>query len=462
MRRMIALAALAFLVTFGGVYCSNREYAVDPYTESEQSLHDSDLPPTPGAATYVADAPRKAEYVEEVIGPQGGSVSAGDITVLVPRGAVDGSVVFSIRRPGHNSDQSRPVLAEFGPHNVDFAEPVSVRFSTKGTSAAGVHAYLARWDQGRSEWTGLATTLVGSDFVQAETEHFSSVALHPCVPAVDPTAEGCPSSVPDNCASCAGIYNGWSFGECTSHRDPWFIDEDRDGFDDYCENDLASDFAPELRLASDCNWDTGLDRMGGEYYHVAQPFVDTIRLGYLPAYYLDCGAPTVLAQPHTGDSEFIFLDATFNSSSNHWRTRKVFLSAHCKTPNDGDCMWWGPGHFFWVDDISLGAPVVWVSLAKHANFPNKDVCDGSKDSCVHSGPTHRFPVGQEGNIGSSHHRFVDCTTGRSSSTMKDTGETECLWGWNRFNGWQANEEGIAPTGYGEILFSFGFYHGRSL
>ena len=67
----------------------------------------------------------------------------------------------------------------------------------------------------------------------------------------------------DPCPACEGLFiAGWSEEACLSYGG-W--DPDADGVNNGCENALAAAFAPQLIMMHDCNWDYGLNRMGGEY-----------------------------------------------------------------------------------------------------------------------------------------------------------------------------------------------------
>lgn len=114
-----------------------------------------------------------------------------------------------------------------------------------------------------------------------------------------------------------GLEIGWSAAECLRAD----TDPDRDGTDEGCELALARAFAPRF-IVSDgaCNWDdsVGPGRLGGEYYFAAQRArgPGSVRIAYLPAYYLDCGwsGPKCWLWPrhcaaHTGDSEAVVVEA---------------------------------------------------------------------------------------------------------------------------------------------------------
>jgi hypothetical protein len=287
-----------------------------------------------------------------------------------------------------------------------------------------------------------------------------------------------PCMLDDPNPNALGLFTTWSEEMCVevTPGTAW-QDLDEDGVHDYCENATAAAFAPTLIVASqDCNWDQGLGRMGGEYFWAVQAKTRTdpatqmpytvLRVAYLPAYYWDCGNASsfppaqIVAPPHSGDSEFILLDARYDTASHHWRTVAVFLSAHCGTGSDDNCKWYGPSSIDeWVDGRLLGAPYVWVSRGKHANYVTEDQCDRLFEDCELD-TLMPFPVGNVlANIGSRLHPMRDCAPPLSNSTMVNHSLTECMWSHNniwdpplgRFNGWQSAIVGDPPGPYGRWL-----------
>jgi hypothetical protein len=108
-----------------------------------------ELAPSTGESTATAvegllwSSPVKHETASKVIGPKGGSLSAGGMKVVVPKGAVGTDVTFSVTRVG-----GRIVAYEFQPHGARFQVPVQLEFETKGidwsslagaTHVAGAH-----------------------------------------------------------------------------------------------------------------------------------------------------------------------------------------------------------------------------------------------------------------------------------------------------------------------------------
>ena len=106
------------------------------------------------------------------IGPAGGRVDFQGFTIVVPAGAVDKVTMFTIRLPVDPKGSQR-VVAEFGPHNVAFAKPVTIGFPYRGTSIEGdpTIARVVWWNDG---WVSMGGT-VSADGSQifTQTPHFS-------------------------------------------------------------------------------------------------------------------------------------------------------------------------------------------------------------------------------------------------------------------------------------------------
>lgn len=254
-------------------------------------------------------------------------------------------------------------------------------------------------------------------------------------------------------------------------------DADQDGLADPCELALSRAFAPLLMMhATRCTLPSaGTDeRIAGGYFHAAQPVQGVVRLVYMPAYYRDCGwdgleCILVDCSGHAGDSEIIAVDVR-QLQSGAWVTEGIFLSAHCFGSAKDDCRWYRDrdlDRFEWVDDLERGAPVVWVSDARNANYPSHAACERGHwriDSCDAASVPYRFPVTPERNIGSRAVPIVDgdhapgCVSGRfvePADRMIVAGDAlECFWNAaSAFGGWQG--AGPGATAYGRYLDHLG-------
>ena len=249
-------------------------------------------------------------------------------------------------------------------------------------------------------------------------------------------------------------------------------DQDADGLSDDCETALATAFAPLLMMhRTRCTLPSAHaeDRVPGGYFHAAQPVRGVVRLVYMPAYYRDCGwngpkCVFVDCEGHAGDSELIVVDVRRNQAG-AWFTDAVFLSAHCFGRSDRGCRWYRESDlraFEWVDGIERGAPLVWVSDARNANYPSYGACERGHmrmDTCQRNSVPYRFPVVPARNIGSRAVPFVrpsqpaGCASGRfvepSDILVVAPAALECFWDESkRFLGWQGSihEEGATPYG----------------
>ncbi|MEQ1855807.1 MAG: hypothetical protein ABL963_05000 [Longimicrobiales bacterium] len=246
---------------------------------------------------------------------------------------------------------------------------------------------------------------------------------------------------------------------------PTGSDSDFDGLSDSCELGVAARFAPILVVSpSACNWDAVSERLQGAYLFGVKPTPRGLRVVYLPAYLQDCGwagAKCLLrlrggCSPHTGDSEFIAVDLTVDSSATRWQVEQVFLSAHCFGDNDPDCRWHIPSELEWLEDT----PFVWVAEGKNANYRSRSACDSGHwyfDTCDRNERSTRFPITSSAqNIGSERAPFPQhlddpgCVVASEAIMLAGGGGTECIWTDSIFHGWQDASEG-GSTGYRRYL-----------
>lgn len=309
------------------------------------------------------------------------------------------------------------------------------------------------------------------DTAIAPTVAMSPLVVDPC--STDPYADGCVTLPPPPAPQ--GLDIGYSWTACSTVAAA--TDLDRDGVNDGCERALAAAFAPELVINTfECNFDRSLDRMGGEYLYAVQLIVQSTgaryRIAYMPGWYRDCGDPATGISGHGGDSEFIIVDVVYRSLDASrpptWQTLQVFLSAHCGAWNGRDCQWWDAGYWEregrWVNNIQYGAPVVWVSNGKHANYYSKGKClTGSvgADDCLNNARTTRYPIAYAWqNVGSNAVPYAFeatpndyATTGipaHSGSPMTLPDAREHFWKTADadFRGWRGYD---GSTPYGKML-----------
>jgi len=226
-------------------------------------------------------------------------------------------------------------------------------------------------------------------------------------------------------------------------------DADGDGLWDDCEYQLAAAFAPELVLASAHETFTGR-----EPHWVARPLEWTasgetaVLIMYLLSYYVDGGTDSPICrnyfaepicQGHYGDSEWILLKVEYDSETEHWVLKLAEYSQHSTAG------WYEATTKAYptalVYPTHIGAyPRAYVSVNKHANYPNPDACDDGGfwgfDYCFLDS-YERVTVTPWSGLGSRQLHAVsqDCIAS-SNPIYSGNGETECYWTVREFGGWQ--------------------------
>jgi hypothetical protein len=104
------------------------------------------------------------------IGPQGGSLRILDFEVIVPPNAVSKVTRFAIRLPVDPGIADH-ALAEFEPHNVQFAQPVTLRLPYRGTSAESSTSSILWWNG--AVWVRYPTIVLPDGRLETTTTHFS-------------------------------------------------------------------------------------------------------------------------------------------------------------------------------------------------------------------------------------------------------------------------------------------------
>jgi hypothetical protein len=209
-------------------------------------------------------------------------------------------------------------------------------------------------------------------------------------------------------------------------------DADQDGFNDDCEYRLAAAFAPELRFTAGDGSPSRETYWAVTYKPGFWPS-STVTIAYLLGYHRDGGHPLVAgATAHVGDSEFIFVELRSTGGA-FWDGHRAYTSAHWRVGfpgvdrsetheyNDLQYAYWagGPARFY-------------VAKNKHASYNSAAKCNWNGDVC---GPSHFSETVQVlpgRNVGSSHHRLVDCVGSVQPALYPGT---ECFWTPIKFKGW---------------------------
>jgi hypothetical protein len=114
-------------------------------------------------------------WAKQWIGPAGGRLEFHGFAIDVPAGAVPRSTQFSIRLPVDTKGAER-VVAEFGPHAVDFAVPVTIELPYVGTSVegSGDAATVLWWNTGANDWVDMGASISEDGLrMRTTTGHFS-------------------------------------------------------------------------------------------------------------------------------------------------------------------------------------------------------------------------------------------------------------------------------------------------
>jgi hypothetical protein len=314
-------------------------------------------------------------------------------------------------------------------------------------------------------------------------------SLDPTRPDPECTGPGCsggasPGDATVTCIGCTpggsrpipdgGLDLGFSYSYCTS---PSGDDADQDGVRDGCEEMIAQQFAPVLRIDQN-------DRCSGRepYWSVARwsgPIgsAGSVKIMYFLSYYLDCPNSALLwgNTGHDGDSEWIIHTiTTYAQAPTRWYSYSVTTSAHYGEQTDAtSTMDYGS----WPE-YAYGyriAPVVWVALDKHANYSSRGACEDGAiwwDSCGYPWRDEWVQVlsHTEANVGNNWSdpaavRLKDLVQSRYPSVIGF--ETERIWGSmhqrvvphlaEQFCGWYLySGSRSCASGYGRPVYEYAF------
>lgn len=169
-RRGLTALALALLLSA----CGDTETAIEPRV-SPRFSESIELHPEEAAqlARYTAGPPQLLSGLAlGMIGPRGGSVRLAGFEIIVPPGAVDRLTTFTIYLPVRIPDAAELVMAEFGPHNRIFRQPITIRAPHDGTTAQTDEGTRILWWDGDA-WVGYPTRLLDDGRLETMTTHFS-------------------------------------------------------------------------------------------------------------------------------------------------------------------------------------------------------------------------------------------------------------------------------------------------
>ncbi len=105
-----------------------------------------------------------------ILAATGGFVELNGFRVDIPAGALPHDATVTIDLPG-DAVLAKRVMAEFGPHGMQFNQPVTISFPLTGVLLAGP-VEVARWEDGH--WVGLGGWIsAGGTRLNGTTPHFS-------------------------------------------------------------------------------------------------------------------------------------------------------------------------------------------------------------------------------------------------------------------------------------------------
>lgn len=297
-----------------------------------------------------------------------------------------------------------------------------------------------------------------------------------------------------------GVYISSTINQASCINSDIYQDTDGDGLADICEQNLADTFNPSLRYCGcDLAW-------GGEPTYAAQPVQVTsgvwvIRIMYMPSYYNDAGddRPCVgglvtLCEGHYGDSEAILLDVIYNSNTQHWVLNSAYLSQHegymwyngsSRAPFPETVGGYEMHEWYGANTLPVvagqyptafsynhpgGAPIIWVSPNKHANYADETECNNgggwwlfAHDNCSSNASFTQMylydnNVGPR-NVGSTGTRLMNCVSSYSPFYQPNN-HPECYWTDDHFTGWtgiNGSGQQTASPGYKvRLLDQWGF------
>ena len=161
--------SLALFLAAVGTGCSDAARSPLAAEPAGPSLSSSDM----GELARFRSKPQvTVAWAKKWIGPEGGRLDFMGFAIEVPRGAVNKTTMFSIRLPVDPSG-SEHVLAEFGPHAVNFSTPVFIELPYRGTTLeSGAAPTVVWWNTG---WVDVGGAVTADGLrLRTGTDHFST------------------------------------------------------------------------------------------------------------------------------------------------------------------------------------------------------------------------------------------------------------------------------------------------
>jgi hypothetical protein len=168
------LPSLVLVALFVVPGCADREVPTALAPATAPSFGQGGSPDLSHVATFRKRPSFTIAWAKKWIGPEGGRLDFQGFAIVVPAGAVDKVTQFSISLPVDPQGSER-VVAEFGPHNQPFAQPVTIEFPFQGTSIeTSTTATIVWWD---GEWVNMGASRTADGLrLKTRTNHFSTYA----------------------------------------------------------------------------------------------------------------------------------------------------------------------------------------------------------------------------------------------------------------------------------------------
>lgn len=171
-RKLVPTLALLALVAGSG--CADRGVPTALAPAAAPSFGQGGSPNLASVATFRQRPSVTIAWAKKWIGPEGGRLDFQGFAIVVPAGAVDRVTQFSISLPV-DPQGSEHVVAEFGPHNQLFAQPVTVELPFRGTSIEGSTSPTIVW--WNDQWVDMGASLTTDGLrLKTQTNHFSTYA----------------------------------------------------------------------------------------------------------------------------------------------------------------------------------------------------------------------------------------------------------------------------------------------
>jgi hypothetical protein len=121
----------------------------------------------------------------EIVGPSGGTVSMGGVSLLFPTGALAADAPITVAPtsmpPGY---EAASAAYQFGPDGTTFAQPITVSIPLSASAPAGVHLF---WSNANGGFDDIGGTVSGTTLV-GKVMHFS--VGFAALPKADSTTDG--------------------------------------------------------------------------------------------------------------------------------------------------------------------------------------------------------------------------------------------------------------------------------